>query len=60
MSAGHESVDRGLSLREFARRCGLSDKTALRYCRTGRIWGARKHPLTKKWWVFPPAKLLFP
>jgi hypothetical protein len=26
-------------------------------CRTGRIFGARLHPLTRKWWIYPPAKL---
>jgi hypothetical protein len=47
-----------ISLRAFAERIGLSENTILRYVRQGRIWGARKHPLTKKWWIYPPAKLL--
>jgi hypothetical protein len=47
-----------VSLRMFASNVGISEDTALRYCRAGRIFGARKHPLTKKWWIYPPAKLL--
>jgi hypothetical protein len=47
-----------LSLRQFALRVGLPEKTVLRYIHAGRIFGARKHPLTKKWWIYPPAKLL--
>jgi hypothetical protein len=49
-----------LSARQFADRLGLSEALVVKYCRRGRIFGARKHPLTRKWWIFPPAKLLFP
>lgn len=47
-----------VSITRFAYDTGLSLKTIERYCRQGRIFGARKHPLTKKWWIYPPAKLL--
>jgi len=48
----------GVSLATFSLTSGVSVKSLLRYCRLGRIIGARKHPLTKKWWIYPPAKLL--
>lgn len=47
-----------ISVRSFAERLGVSERLVLRYCRQGRIFGARKHPLTKNWWIYPPAKLL--
>jgi len=47
-----------VSVRAFAERLGLSEKRVTEYCRKGRIFGARKHPLTGKWWIYPPAKLL--
>lgn len=50
--------DRGVSLSRFARDRGLSEALLRSYCRSGRILGARKHPLTKKWWIYPPAKLV--
>jgi hypothetical protein len=59
VKSSHESIpDNALSVRAFAERSGLSEAVILRYCRKGRIFGARKHPLTKKWWIYPPAKLL--
>lgn len=48
----------GISVREFARIHGLSERQLLYYCRLGRVIGASKHPLTKKWTIFPPAKLV--
>lgn len=55
----HEPIPKGaVSVRTFAVRLGLNESTVLQYCRKGRIFGARKHPLTGKWWIFPPAKLL--
>lgn len=48
----------GVSLRTFSERTGVSERSLLRYAKAGRIIGARKHPLTKKWWIYPPAKLL--
>lgn len=47
-----------VSVATFARNLGLSEAVVHKYCRQGRIFGARKHPLTKKWWIYPPAKLL--
>lgn len=48
----------GVSLRTFSEQTGVSERTLMRYAKAGRIIGARKHPLTRKWWVYPPAKLL--
>ncbi|MDD2721677.1 MAG: hypothetical protein PHH47_10260 [Gallionella sp.] len=48
----------GVSLSQFAEMTGLSVEALRKYCNKGRIVGARKHPLTKKWWIYPPAKLL--
>lgn len=49
---------KGLSAAAYANSIGLSVSRVTRYCSEGRIFGARKHPLTKKWWIYPPAKLL--
>lgn len=49
---------KGLSLRAFAEHCGVRLATMQRYCRQGKVFGARLHPLTKQWWIYPPAKLL--
>lgn len=48
----------GVSLVAFSLVTGVSAAQLQRYAKAGRIIGARKHPLTKKWWVYPPAKLL--
>lgn len=57
----HEAPPAGaVSVRSFAARLGLREQTVLKYCRQGRIFGARQHALTRKWWIYPPAKLLFP
>jgi len=48
----------GVSLATFARMTGVSEHQLARYARSGRLIGARKHPLTKKWWIYPPAKLV--
>lgn len=48
----------GVSLATFSRTTGVSEKQLCKYAKAGRIIGARKHPLTKKWWIYPPAKLL--
>jgi hypothetical protein len=50
--------DKGLSVNAFAEKMGLSINHITHLCRQGKIFGARKHPLTKKWWIYPPAKLL--
>jgi len=47
----------GVSLATFSRMTGVSEACLQKYARAGRIIGARKHPLSKKWWVYPPAKL---
>ena len=48
----------GITLRAFAEKTGISESYLLRLCRAGRVFGARKHALTKKWVIYPPAKLL--
>lgn len=48
----------GMSLRAFAEQNGLSVQHIQKCAKAGRIVGARKNPLTKKWWIYPPAKLL--
>lgn len=48
----------GVSLTKFSHLTGVSEAQLLKYARAGRILGARKHPLTKKWWIYPPAKLI--
>jgi len=47
-----------VSLRSFSLSTGLSLDTLLRYCNQGRIVGARKHVMTKQWWIYPPAKIV--
>jgi hypothetical protein len=47
----------GVSLATFSLTTGVSVRQLQKYAQAGRIIGARKHPLTKKWWVYPPAKL---
>jgi hypothetical protein len=50
--------EKGVSVNAFAESSGLSADCVRRLCREGKIFGARNHPLTKKWWIYPPAKLL--
>ena len=50
----------GMSVADFAQRHGFCLSYALKLCRHGRVFGARQHPLTRRWWVYPPAKLLKP
>lgn len=50
--------DKGLSVHSFAERFNLRVSHVQRLCRDGKIFGARKHPLTKQWWIYTPAKLL--
>lgn len=47
----------GISLKRFAENLGVSEGCLLRWCRAGKVVGARKHPLTKKWTIYPLAKL---
>ncbi len=51
------SNQQGITPRTFAILRGLSESFVVRCCRDGRIVGARKNPLTKKWIIFPPAQL---
>jgi len=48
----------GISARAFAVQCGVSYVTMLKYCKNGKVFGARKHTLNKQWWIYSPAKLL--
>ena len=57
MSALHQQQG-GMSLAVFAEQTGVSVQQLQKYAKAGRIVGARKNPLTKKWWIYPPAKLL--
>lgn len=47
----------GISLRRFAAQIGVSENCLRKWCMAGKVIGARKHPLTKKWTIYPPAKL---
>lgn len=47
-----------VSLRSFALSTGLSLGQLYKFCNQGRILGARKHVLTKQWWIYPPAKIV--
>jgi len=47
-----------LSVRQFAERLGISQDRVRKLISQQRIIGALKHPLTKKWMIFPPAKVL--
>lgn len=48
----------GVSLRTFAEQTGIREGQLLHYIRKGQIQGAVKHPITKKWRIYPPAKLV--
>lgn len=50
--------DGGLSIQAFAEREGLTPGQAMRCIKRGKVIGARKDARTKKWFVYPPAKLL--
>ena len=61
LKVNHEPVPTGgLSVSAFARLVGVSDVTITKYCKHGRIFGARQNRLTGRWCIYPPAKLLFP
>lgn len=47
----------GISVSRFAASVGVAESTVRHWCKVGKIIGARKHPLTKKWFIYPPAKL---
>ena len=46
-----------VSARRFAEQLGITERCLLRWCRAGKVLGARKHVLTGKWVIYPPAKL---
>lgn len=48
----------GVSLQTFCEQTGIKKTRLFYYIRKGRLIGARQHPLTKKWWIYPPAKLV--
>lgn len=50
--------DGALTMQAFADREGLTLKQALTAARRGQLLGARQNPLSNRWWVYPPAKLL--
>ncbi len=51
------SHSEGISLRKFADKIGVTEATLRKWCRAGKVIGARLHPLTRKWVIYPPAKL---
>ena len=51
------SRQEGISVRRFAAQIGVSERCLLEWCRAGKVIGARKHPLTKRWMIYPPARL---
>jgi hypothetical protein len=51
------SQNEPVSAKRFAERLGISERCLLRWCRSGKVIGARKHVLTGKWVIYPPAKL---
>lgn len=48
----------GMSLEDFAKLCGKSASQLQRLAKKGRIVGASKHAISKKWWVYPPAQII--
>ena len=48
----------GLSLRAFAEQSGFSERYVLNCAKAGRIVGARQDSRSKKWTIYPPAKLV--
>ncbi|WP_435626754.1 hypothetical protein [Candidatus Ferrigenium straubiae] len=47
-----------LTLKAFAEREGMTFGQVVRYAKSGWILGARKDARSKKWSIYPPAKLL--
>lgn len=48
----------GLTAHSFAVLHGLSDSYVEHLCKCGLITPAKKHPLTREWWIYPPAKIV--
>jgi hypothetical protein len=53
-----KAVHDPVTLRSFAAITGLSIPLLHKYCKQGRIFGARQHARTKQWLIYPPAKIL--
>lgn len=49
---------KGVPVGIFSANLGLSLGYVQKLCREGKIFGARQHPLSKHWWIYPPARLL--
>lgn len=49
-----------MTLSDFAALHGLTMRRASYLATRGRILGATRHVLSKRWLVYPPAKLLMP
>ena len=47
----------GMTLAAFALMTGIPIQRLRRYARTGRLVGARQNPLSKEWWIYPPAQI---
>lgn len=43
---------------QFAKLTGISEQRVRQLIQLNRIVGVSKHPLTKRWLIFPPAKVL--
>ncbi len=50
--------DGGMSLQAFAALYGMTGKAMRKYVITGRVVGARQDARSKKWTIYPPAKLV--
>lgn len=50
--------DGGMSVQAFADKEGISLEQARRFIKRGLVFGARRDARSKKWTVYPPAKLL--
>ena len=47
----------GMTLAAFALLIGIPVGRLRKYAQAGWVVGARQNPLTKKWWVYPPAQI---
>jgi len=50
--------DGGVSVQAFAEQQGIKLTMARYYIRTGRVIGARQDSRSKKWTIYPPAKIV--
>jgi hypothetical protein len=57
MSTRFDVGAEGMSAAALACKLNVNHRQIDQLCRNGRIIGASKHPLTKKWWIYPPAIL---